>query len=211
MINLRFGESWMRRNYGNKKAKYYASQHMRHMAKFLIHLRKLDSPENEVQTQSLWDFLVPSKYDLVVAAAVQLAFPYMDDIEDLRSPSNAIKIKYDILKVINEKWARIQIRETPDPDEAHSCDTFMRLMNIKWTERVTKMARTVLVQRSFNKEVEIPSPDDIKTLTEHICKELPILNLQNYVESTYKRAVVLCQARLVLYNKRRSGEIDYIR
>lgn len=35
------------------------------MAKFLIHLRKLDSPENEVQTQSLWDFLVPSKYDLV--------------------------------------------------------------------------------------------------------------------------------------------------
>lgn len=205
------GESWMRRNYGNKKAKYYASQHIRLMAKFLIHLRKLDSPENEVQTQSLWDFLVPSKYDLVVAAAVQLAFPYMDDIEDLRSPSNAIKIKYDILKVINEKWARIQIRETPDPDEAHSCDTFMRLMNIKWTERVTKMARTVLVQRSFNKEVEIPSPDDIKTLTEHICKELPILNLQNYVESTYKRAVVLCQARLVLYNKRRSGEIDYIR
>lgn len=194
------GESWMRRNYGNKKAKYYASQHMRRMAKFLIHLRKLDSPENEVQTQSLWDFLVPSKYDLVVAAAVQLTFPYMDDIENLRSPS---------IKVINEKWARIQIRETPDPDEAHSCDTFLRLMNIKWTERVTKMARTVLVQRSFIKEVEIPSPDDIKTLTEHICKELPILNLQNYVESTYKRAVVLCQARLVLYNKRRSGEIDW--
>lgn len=71
------GESWMRRNYGNKKAKYYASQHMRLMPKFLINLRKLDSPENEVQTQSLWDFLVPSKYDLVVAAAVQLAFPYM--------------------------------------------------------------------------------------------------------------------------------------
>lgn len=100
------GESWMRRNYGNKKAKYYASQHMRLMVKFLINLRKLDSPENEVQTQSLWDFLVPSKYDIVLAAAVQLAFPYMDDIEDLRPPSNAIKIKYDILKVINEKWAR---------------------------------------------------------------------------------------------------------
>lgn len=115
------------------------------------------------------------------------------------------------MKVINEKWARIQIREKPDPDEPHSCDTFMRLMNIKWTERVTKMARAVLVQRSFNKEVEIPSADDIKTLTEHICSELSILNLQNYVESTYRRAVVLCQARLVLYNKRRSREIDYIR
>lgn len=125
----------------------------------------------------MWDFLVPSKYDVVLAAAVQLAFPYMDDIEDLRPPSNGIKIK-----VINEKWARIQIREQPDPDEAHSCDTFMRLTNIKWTERVTKMARAVLVQRSFNKEVEIPSPDDIKTITEHICSELSILNLQNYVE-----------------------------
>lgn len=85
----------------------------------------------------MWDFLVPSKYDLVLAAAVQHAFPYMDDIEDLRPPSNAIKIKYDILKVINEKWASIQIREKTDLDEAHSCDIFMRLMNIKWTERVT--------------------------------------------------------------------------
>lgn len=56
------------------------------MVKFLINLRKLDSQENVVQTQSLWDFLVPSKSDLVLAAAVQLAFPYMDDIEDLRPP-----------------------------------------------------------------------------------------------------------------------------
>ena len=127
------GESWMRRNFGNKKAKYYASQHMRLMAKFLMNLRELDCPSlgNEVQAQSLWDFLVPSKYDLVVAAAVQLAYPYMDDVDDLRSPSNAIKIKYDILKVINEKWARIQIRGNPDPEEAHKCDTFLRLMNIK--------------------------------------------------------------------------------
>lgn len=87
----------------------------------------------------------------------------------------------------------------------------MRLMNIKWTERETKIARAVLVQRSFNKEMEITSPDDIKTLTEHICSELSILNLQNYVESTYRRAVFLCQARLVFYNKRGSGEIGYIR
>ena len=73
---------------------------MRLMAKFLMNLRELDCPSlgNEVQAQLLWDFLVPSKYDLVVAAAVQLAYPYMDDVDDLGSPSNAIKIKYDILK-----------------------------------------------------------------------------------------------------------------
>ena len=117
----------------------------------------------------------------------------MDDVDDLGSPSNAIKIKYDILKVINEKWARIQIRGNPDPEEAHKCDTFLRLMNIKWSERVTKMARTVLVQRSFNKEVEIPSPEDIKTLTEHICKELKRLNLEEYSDSAYRRAVQLSQ------------------
>ena len=98
-----------------------------------MNLRELQCPSlgNEVQAQSLWDFLVPSKYDLVVAAAVQLAYPYMDDVDDLRSPSNAIKIKYDILKVINEKWVRIQIRGNPDPEEAHKCDTFLRLMNKK--------------------------------------------------------------------------------
>ena len=80
-------ELWMRRNFGNKKAKYYASRQMRHMAKFLINLRNLDCLclGNEVQAQLLWDFLVPSKYDIVVAAAVQLAYPYMDDVDDLRS------------------------------------------------------------------------------------------------------------------------------
>lgn len=55
------------------------------------------------------------------------------------------------------------------------------------------MARTVLVQRSFNKEVEIPSPEDIKTLTEHICKELKRLNLEKHSDSAYRRAVQLSQ------------------
>lgn len=37
------------------------------------------------------------------------------------------------------------MREKLDFDEVYSCDIFMRLMNIKWIERVFKMVRIVLV------------------------------------------------------------------
>ena len=38
---------------------------------------------------------------------------------------------------------------------------------VEWSERVTKLARMVLQQRKLIQKKELPSPDDIETLTRH--------------------------------------------
>ena len=293
------GDSWYRRSRGNPKAKYYSSQHMRLMARLLMHLRDLvqqraldssentatrklsflpdleeqncqekdvpgvsserhspdleeqncqekdvsgvssqnrsaeldsaeliaqekivsddvtnssqcRSPEEVKNVKSLWEFIVPQRFDDVVAATLQCAMPDMDDTEELASPTNAIRLKYDILRLVDCKWAMIQTAERGSPSkEANACDVFHRLVKIYWGEHVTKLARTVLLNRSFIKEKEIPSPDDMRKLTVHVVQQLKELKLTKTTE-TFRHAVQLSQARLLIYNKRRSGEIDNI-
>ena len=45
--------------------------------------------------ETMWDFLVPSELDDFIAAALAVSMPNM---EDLRVPSNALKLKYDTVK-----------------------------------------------------------------------------------------------------------------
>lgn len=201
------GKSWLRRNLGNPKAKQYASQHMCMSSRLLINLRTFDTNKEKC----LWHFLVANKFEQIIIASLNLALPYMDDIEEMKSPSNCIKVKYDILHLLDFKWYTVTSSKELDKKEAKECDNIKRCMTIHWAERVTKMARTVLITRTFNKEICIPSANDVMTLTKKVRIEIDQLNLKELSEKTYRRAVQLIQTRLLLYNKRRSGEIDNIR
>ena len=177
------GESWLRRNIDNKvKRKYYASQRMRLNAKFLMEIRKLEHQDSKLPdeaskpSKAMWDFLIPSQFDNAVRAAIQVALTYMDDEEDLRAPSNAIKLKYDLIRLVNAKWG-LFIKNNGDKDEIRDCESFLQLIKVEWTEGVTKLARTVLVDRQNFKKKNIPSPKDMSMLTEHL-KELGSLKLR---------------------------------
>ena len=163
------------------------------------------SPEAHTEGKPLWDFIVPQHFDDVVFAALQCALPYMDDTEELASPTNAIRLKYDIIQLVDCKWALIQTTGRGNPSkDANACDVFHRLLKIKWGEHVTKLARTVLLNRSFSKEPQIPSPKDMKKLTCYVVKQLLELKLTK-TSKTFRRAVQLSQSRLLIFNKRRSG------
>ncbi len=60
------------------------------------------------------------------------------------------------------KWTLIHSESAdPDIDEANRCDIFMRMMKNQWDERVTKLARHVLLSTKFGKQTSLPSPEDI--------------------------------------------------
>lgn len=211
------GESWLQRSIGNPKAKYYSSGHMRLMARLLLNLREQDvekqdhttsESNGELQRKRLWNFLVPTHFPDVVVAALQCAVPYMDDDQDLAAPTNAIRLKYDIARLLDCKWSKVHTSGQGSIQDTTDCDIFKRLMDIHWSERVTRMARNVLLQRSFSKDVEIPAPEDIKALTCYVVEELKTLDLTKDDALVFRRAITLVQTRLLMYNKRRSGEID---
>ncbi|XP_052229409.1 uncharacterized protein LOC127843707 isoform X6 [Dreissena polymorpha] len=212
VLILSLGESWLRRNIDNNdKRKYYASGRMRLCARLLIALKaqqlQTKSEENEVTCETMWDFLMPSKFDDFVTASLAVSMPHMDDMEDLRAPSNAIKLKYDIRRLLNAKYAYLLRASDVVSNEIKQCKRFLKLMEIEWGERVTKVARTVLQTRRLTETKEVPAPDDVEKLTRHLVNELENTKM---TPENYARIVQLCQTRLLLFNKRRSGELEVL-
>lgn len=200
-----FGESWLRRSIDNReKRKYYTSQHMCLMARLLIEMRNEDE---EGSNKGLSDYLSTQNFDRIILAAMKCCLPYIDDMEELQSPSNAMKLKYDIRRAVNAKWALL-VKNDPHSLEAREMKTFLDLISLEWGERLTKLARAVLVRRRFMVKKNLPTPEDVMKISKYIADELATADL---VPDNYFRIVQLAQTRLMLYNKRRSGEIDVIR
>ena len=200
------GESWLRRNLPNvEKRRYYTSQRMRLAAKLKIAVNKMNNESDRVL--SMWEIMAPEFFDNVCLGAIKCCIPYSDDVEeDLTSPSNALKLKYDVKRLVNAKWA-FAIKQGKEEEEKQ-CQKFLQLMEIEWGERVTKLCRMVLDQRRFEETKELPAPEDVKKLTGYLIQELKQTELNS---ANFWRIVALLQSRLMLYNKRRSGEIEVIK
>lgn len=234
---MALGDSWVRRNMSNvEKRKYYASSRMRLMARMLIQLHMMkksdsadetpdmnsteclmeDSAQNDEKQSSsttdnspaMFDFLRPCHFDDVVIATLRCSFPNADDMEELSAPSNALKLKYDIMRMVNSKWAFI-VKKTDETNKyALECQAFLKLMDVQWKEKVTVYAHAVLNRRRYEITKELPSPEDIQILTQHLIKELKKTSCET---ENFQKLVVLAQARLLLYNKRRTGELEVIK
>ena len=197
------GESWLRRNLPNvEKRRYYTSQRMRLAAKLKLAVNKI----NNNSELSMWEIMSPEHFDNVCLGAIKSCIPFSDDEEDLTSPSNALKLKYDVKRLVNAKWAFCIKRGKGE--EEKQCKKFLHLMEIEWGERVTKLCRMVLDQRRYEETKELPAPEDVKKLTGYLIQELKQTELDS---SNFLRLVALAQSRLMLYNKRRSGEIEVIK
>ncbi|XP_071121847.1 uncharacterized protein [Mytilus edulis] len=226
-IILGLGESWLRRSYDNiLKRKNTASGRMRLCSRYLQILRsnkdsiiindtEKQSEKPNAQTSEtdmeipMWEFLKPEYFEKLASAALEVAMPLLDDEEELKSPSNAIKLKYDLVRMVNIKWAYL-VKNSGSKEEKKTCKELLQLITVEWSEKVTKIARSVLTTRKLTHEREIPAPEDIRKINEYIINQLEKTELQASAD-TYRLVATLTETRLLMYNKRRSGEIDSIR
>lgn len=84
-------------------------------------------------------------------------------------------------------------------------------MKFEWSTKVTKLATVTLQVRSFNKEKGLPEPEDIIKIQEKIRNDIKNFDEKDTTPQNFRFAAEVSQARLLLYNKRRSGEIEGIR
>ena len=202
---ISLGNLWLMKNAGNKlKRKYYTSSRMKGAARLLLNLRKLTGTSEPMSY-----FLNPQHFDTIIRETIMTASPDMDDEEDLNAPSTALKLGYDIKRLAGAKWG-IALRNV-DKEVAEDCKNFLKLMKMEWGTRVSKMAHITLQVRRFNSERSLPLPDDLFKLNDHVKNQLKDLDLTDHGFSTFRRAEVLAQTRLLLFNKRRSGEVEVIR
>ena len=199
------GNNWLARNIGNQlRRKYYTSSRMREAARLLINAREI--LEKDV---TMLELLNPENFDTVTKAALITASPSFDDEDDLKAPSTAVRLGYEIKRMLNFKWA--EGIKSNNEQTIKDSKSFMKLMTIEWALKVTKLAKVTLEIRSFNKEKSLPDPLDIQNLQAKIREDIKAFNDKDKSPMNFRAAAQAAQARLLLYNKRRSGEIEGIR
>ena len=199
------GNMWLLKNIGNRlKRKYYTSSHMRLAARLLMHVRNITGLEGGFK-----EFLCTKHFDDIVRATLKTASVEFDDDEDLKSPSTALKMGYDIKRMVGAKWG-IALRDEDDKS-SKECKDFLKLYKFEWSVKVTKLATVILQTRRFSKDRTLPEPDDLFKLHGYIKEEIRNLDLKDYSYKNFRMAEVLAQTRLLMYNKRRSGEVEVIK
>lgn len=92
---------------------------------------------------------------------------------------------------------------------------FIQLLKMEWSTRVNRISRATLVERNFNKKKPLPDPEDIVKLATYLVTELQ--KLESKLDPAladnmkFRKVVMLVQSRLLLYNRRRPGELEALR
>ena len=63
------------------------------------------------------DLLITKHFNDVVNAALKTASPGIDDFEDLKSPSAALKLDFDIKRMLGAKWAMALKENCPEDNQ----------------------------------------------------------------------------------------------
>jgi hypothetical protein len=200
------GNAWLSRNIGNKlKQKYYTSSKMREVSRLLLNARTILNKEDLTMSE----LLKPVRFGNVTKAALMTAFLEFDDEEELNAPSTAIGLGVVIKRMLRAKWA--EGIEAKDEEKAKESQSFIKLIKVKWSARVNKLATLILQRRKLNMENRFPEPDDIITLQNKIQNDISNFDVKDKSPENFRLAAEMTQARLLLYNKRRSSEIEGIR
>jgi len=182
--------------------KYYTSSVLRLAAKLKLAAQTLTDTSYEMN-----HYLAPGYFETIIKAA--LVCCHAEDEEDLKAPSNAIKLGHDIKRMVNAKLAKAIVND--DAIQQKEGQHFLKLMEMEWGLRVTKLARCTLVECSFNQAKELPLPDDVKRLSEHLQKEVARVEFDDCSFNNFRKAAIFALARLTLYNRRRCHEVQALR
>ena len=135
------------------------SPKMRELSRLLIQLKKTDDNPNA----QLFDFIKPSKFDVVIEAVKKLCnFETKDGQQDVRTPSLALKIGHLLKKCVNV--VRGQALREKDKDSQEDTDSFEKLIDQEWSHRISHHSLSILSLRKYNKVDMLPIAEDLDKL-----------------------------------------------
>ncbi|XP_074035307.1 uncharacterized protein isoform X1 [Leptinotarsa decemlineata] len=181
-------------------------QTMRQLVRLTIALREI----SKNSSLSLSDFLVPEKFDFIIQATKSISMsPYSDETcrPDFHTPSLALKLGYALKKCISiERGTALR---SGNMKRNRSLLSFLHLMNMEWTIRISSNALSTLHRRKINATELLPLTNDLVKVSKYIDESILATKLElegNRSNATWTKLATLVLARIILFNKRRSGE-----
>lgn len=200
---LRFG-AFLYEKYGDTQLELIR-QNMRQLSRLLLELNKL-SPT----IKSISDSLNPEKFDLVIEATKKLTLRSEGAIVSrptFEIPSLALKIGYALKKCIGIERGQALRHSNIRRDK--SLKSFEKLLLLEWNVRISSNALASLHSKKLNNTELLPITSDLLILSKFLEKEIKSTREeleQNCSTSLWTTLASLTLTRIVLFNKRRSGE-----
>lgn len=182
-------------------------QTMRQLARLVIALRELCNGISH----TLGDFLTPEKFDLVVQATKNISMTdHVDDYSrpNFHTPSLALKLGYSLKKCVSIQ--RGNALRSGNLQREKKLKAFLKLMEMEWHIRISSNALSTLHRRKINAVDLLPVTKDLCSLSKFLDDEIAFTKaqfLKGPINNTlWSRLATLALARIILFNKRRSGE-----
>ncbi|KAF5274424.1 hypothetical protein FQR65_LT04340 [Abscondita terminalis] len=185
-------------------------QSMRQIGRFFKEVHKVQS-----DIKCLSDCLKPQHFDVAVQATKILCVTTTNLAKrvEFQTPSLALKIGHALKKCISfERGNALRAGNTKRNRELES---FLSLMDMEWSIRISSNALNTLHTRKFNCTQLLPVTGDLIKLNNYL--ECEIKKYKAEIEKTYQpspscwsRFAALILSKIVVFNKRRSGETSRI-
>ena len=202
---LQFGERVFNKCANQPHQHGYVKQKVRELGRFL----KCMKLEN-VHVKNLKDCIDPAKFRQVTGAVRKLC-KYETETCKFGTPSLALKIGHSLNKCASHlKSSALQMN---DENLKRQATEFMELYSSDWASEVSTMALRTLYNKKFNQGNKIPLAQDLQLLNTHLqekaCETMEQVEHETSQEA-WRELNEVTLAQLVLFNRRRGGEVERI-
>lgn len=217
LLIANYGESYMKSQKRERK-EYSCSNKMREIARLLITYREV---VNDVHIP-LKNILCPENFDNVVTATRRLT-GFDAARKTYAVPSLALHMG-TTLKLVAEELNDLILRRkrgfqcatSEESDEwRKNVNNFKKLVETRWNTEISSVANKDLNEKRWQKPLLIPLISDVKLFREETLK-LAEKCEQKFREKldtddTYKLLVQCMLSLLILFNRRRIGDVQYLK
>lgn len=217
ILIVHFGESYLKQHKRERK-EYACSNRMRELSRILMAYR--DITHNE--TISLKEILLPKNFPNILSAARQIS-GYDPHMKNFKTPSLAMHMGTYLKQVCDELYHQI-LQEAPGftskcKEEVQNwlqeVENLKKLITSRWNIEISSLANKDLQEKRWNKPPLIPLVSDIQIFREKTIKmasecDQSFKNNEDDVE-TYKLLVNCTLSLLILFNRRRIGDVQFLK
>jgi hypothetical protein len=212
-----FGNSYLKKH-KKEKSVYTCSNKMREFGRLLTECRKLMN-NLKIEMQNL---LRPCYFDTIVTAARNLA-GYDASKKKFAAPSLALHFGGN-LKLLCDELYHLALKDTKGFKSRTHSDKTIFLKDVKnmkhlivsrWNIEMASLANKDLHEKKWNKPLLIPLVSDIKLFREETYnitkKSVAAFKDDKDTENDYKILVQCVLSLLIIFNRRRIGDVQYMK
>lgn len=205
---LEFGRKRIQGRTREKESEDPIRSSMRRLARLLSIMRERSS----MPDATLASFIDPSKFRSVLEAARELA-GYDEEKGKFATPSLALKIGAAMKQCAT--ILQSQNLESANSEKAQKCVDFRSIVEMNWTDEVSRAALRNLRNAKLNKPRLLPLTEDIMKMSRGTKEEARIVykriidaSPDEDISAEWKMLSELSLVIIILFNRRRPGEVS---